>query len=462
MTGLKMDFSAVTATRSQSRVLLQTFALRIAVATAYGHLGTLHDLSDQASTAIPRMVTLLFFPGAVIMDFATQILKPAIVVTIQVCSNQGWTVDHAAAMVLGLRVELPAASGGGKTIVHAADELDPTCVELRLRPNRARMLAHVGIGRSVVLLALLAQSIASLFLVARRFSVPNATLVLDWSNGLYALIGICTAVNSLGLLALRGRELQSVAGRAYTGPYGRELPAKVPQARSLREGLEERFSSSLSLSSAAVIQSFFVRNFVSSSPLRGTESAPVLWIIWTVSIALFAMWPTLDAVKETVRKVSVIHYLFTGLGDRESAAAAVPSIETAALPSAGSMPSPSSDAMPLQSINATPLQSSDAVPVQSDNAARVDTSRAKRNVSKTVLVLVEMVYYACLSVFTSIISLWALWHVVGDAAISAEHMLFYAAHMREQTLIATGQANTSARIGNWMWNDPWSEKLFVY
>ena len=61
--------------RSQAKVLLQTFALRMAVATAYGQLGTLQGTSDKASLALPRMATLLLSPGLVLWLFLGQICE---------------------------------------------------------------------------------------------------------------------------------------------------------------------------------------------------------------------------------------------------------------------------------------------------------------------------------------------------------------------------------------------------
>ena len=62
----------------------------------------------------------------------------------------------------------------------------------------------LGIGRVVNVLVVLAQAVASLALIVRRRQIEGATLLLDSVNGLYAIIGIASAVNSLLIMAVGG------------------------------------------------------------------------------------------------------------------------------------------------------------------------------------------------------------------------------------------------------------------
>ena len=59
-------------------------------------------------------------------------------------------------------------------------------------------------SRAINILVVLAQAIASLILIIRRRHIEHATLLLDSTNGLYAIIGIMTACNSLMILAIDG------------------------------------------------------------------------------------------------------------------------------------------------------------------------------------------------------------------------------------------------------------------
>ncbi len=54
----------------------------------------------------------------------------------------------------------------------------------------------------MILLVILAQAIASLILILRRRHVENATLLLDSTNGLYAIIGIVSCCNSLMIVTV--------------------------------------------------------------------------------------------------------------------------------------------------------------------------------------------------------------------------------------------------------------------
>ena len=65
-------------------------------------------------------------------------------------------------------------------------------------------------------LVVLAQAAACLLLVVRRRQIENASLLLDSINGVYALVGICSACNSLLITAI-GREWECL-GRPEDNP----------------------------------------------------------------------------------------------------------------------------------------------------------------------------------------------------------------------------------------------------
>ena len=71
-------------------------------------------------------------------------------------------------------------------------------------------------GRVVNILVVLAQAVASLVLIIRRRQIEGATLLLDSINGLYAIIGIAIAVNSLLMIAIGGT--WEVRREAQTSP----------------------------------------------------------------------------------------------------------------------------------------------------------------------------------------------------------------------------------------------------
>ena len=54
------------------------------------------------------------------------------------------------------------------------------------------------------ILVVLAQAVASFVLIVRRRHIENATLLLDLTNGLYAIIGIMSAFNSLLVMSIGG------------------------------------------------------------------------------------------------------------------------------------------------------------------------------------------------------------------------------------------------------------------
>lgn len=407
-----------TTSRSQARILLQTFALRMAVATAYGHLGTMQGKSDKTSASILRMFKLLLFPGLVILQWAQQLSESLLNLMVQRLIGGVWHWQHAIMIALGIRVRITQTSpntGSVSMPTYAARSLDPSCVELSWHAGEAEASgAHIYIGRALVQLAFLAQAVASLVLVVRRLDLPGAALILDWSNGLYAIIGICAAINSLGILALRGQTPQIRAGAEAIDPQGRVLlqqPSLAPASSWSRLGM-----STMSLARSAMIQSFIARTWIKDSPMAGMESAPGLWQVWLVSIAVLAIYPLWREAKALGRRVRAIHTLFTGPGDEQGG----------------------------------------NLPVDQTNPGQ------KSNTSLSFLILIKTIYYLCLSLFTAILTVWAAGEVVLVAATGAEHVLFYAALIREQILIGSSSMSTYAQAKSWQWADSWSERLFVY
>jgi hypothetical protein len=54
--------------RTLSQLLLKSFALRMAVITGYGHLGTLQNSSHSATMSLTRMAVLIVLPGAALLN----------------------------------------------------------------------------------------------------------------------------------------------------------------------------------------------------------------------------------------------------------------------------------------------------------------------------------------------------------------------------------------------------------
>jgi len=219
--------------RSPSSLLLKTFALRMAVITSYGHLGSLQNLTAKSSTSIPRMLILLILPGVTLFEFSKNYFGLVVILLLRIglllfrIRIRGFYSLKQFLMV-GVGLHIPhhkVSTNGGCTnqAVYIGEVL----------PTRSKHVATpwtwgsflLKSSRAVVLLVVLAQAIASLVLILRRRHVEHATLLLDSTNGLYAIIGIVSCCNSLMIVAVGGE--WQVLGDAP----GRVLPQSPPILR---------------------------------------------------------------------------------------------------------------------------------------------------------------------------------------------------------------------------------------
>lgn len=419
--------------RSQAKVLLQTFALRMAVATAYGHLGTLQSVPDDASTTLARMAKLLLLPGLVIFQFAGQVFDAFLVLMGQKHLTKIWRLDAAVAVLLGLRVHV-TSSGNSETghvvkQTYAAKDLDPSCMAMDSSEadKDPRSSALVSFGRSLVQLAFLAQSAASFVLVVRRFEIPGAVLLLDWVNSLYAVVGICTAINSIGIIALGGRRARLKTGSEAIGLY-EDVSARVESVRAptIAE-MGKLCLSTYSLLMSACMHWNSLRVLFSGSPLENLTLDPVLSIVWTVSLVVFAISPVKTGIRALIVRVSIVHQILTGGSDQNTDVALANNNGTIAGESTDGYTDPST----------TPQRNGKSL---------------RRQVNG----------YGILSVITIGLTLWSLGKIFLATASASQHVLLYAALLREQILIGSASGGEFPQAPKWWWADPWSERLFIY
>jgi hypothetical protein len=191
--------------RSTPSLMLKTFALRMAVMTVYGHLGTLQGLSGTGRKPLLRILMIAFWPGATLM---TDCLGYYIKVLDCLFSDNGYSWRWCTVSAAGLHIPIRPRDDRSLPADNNADIAYIGDIPFHL-------LKHIKapwtwdsfllkIGRVTSLAVVLAQAIACLVLVIRRRHL-GASLLLDSSNGLYALIGILSSCNSMMILAVGGK-----------------------------------------------------------------------------------------------------------------------------------------------------------------------------------------------------------------------------------------------------------------
>lgn len=226
-----MNTATDSSLRTLSSVLLKTVALRLAVITSYGHLASLQRLPATTFVLLPRMLLIILAPPVIVVEYLYRYLLCIRCIFFERFYSQGieveiiypctkdecgvmklqrirqprpskkmrWSWKYSLMVVAGLHVNRQTHCARGKC---TADEMvDIAQVPLARIKHTAEdwTLASflVSFSRVFVILVAMAQAIASLVLIIRRRPLEGATLLLDSSNGLYAVIGILCAWNSL-------------------------------------------------------------------------------------------------------------------------------------------------------------------------------------------------------------------------------------------------------------------------
>ena len=116
--------------RTTSSLWLKTFALRMAVITAYGHLGSLPNLSTESSTSLSRMLILIFLPGATLFDFLGGYCQSIFDPIFNQYPLNYKTFRHALMIAAGLRLPCSATlpSGISTLVPVPIAKLSPTYV----------------------------------------------------------------------------------------------------------------------------------------------------------------------------------------------------------------------------------------------------------------------------------------------------------------------------------------------
>ncbi len=182
--------------RTTSSLWLKTFALRMAVITASGHLGSLQNMTTKSTSSLP---------GATLFDFLggnrESIFRPFF----NLFRLNYHSLRHALMIAAGLKLPYSSISLGefSREVLVPFKELAPAAVEYRATPWSWDSSVLKG-SRVINILVVLAQAAASLVLKIRRRYVENATLLLDSTNGLYAIIGLMSTFNSLLMMSIGG------------------------------------------------------------------------------------------------------------------------------------------------------------------------------------------------------------------------------------------------------------------
>lgn len=191
--------------RTTSSLWLKTFALRMAVITASGHLGSLQNMTTKSTSSLPRMLALIFLPGATLFNFLggnrESIFRPFF----NLFRLNYHSLRHALMIAAGPKLPYSSISLGEfpREVLVPFKELASAAVEYRATPWSWDSSVLKG-SRVINILVVLAQAAASLVLKIRRRYVENATLLLDSTNGLYAIIGLMSTFNSLLMMSIGG------------------------------------------------------------------------------------------------------------------------------------------------------------------------------------------------------------------------------------------------------------------
>jgi hypothetical protein len=196
--------SKMSGARSLSDVLLRTFALRMAVMTTYGHLGSLQNLSRSSHTALPRMITFILFPTATLFDLCTDHFKATLILVLNRILKGKWAFKNSLMVSTGLYLPFPNNRPVGSSGNVVGLWSVPYNQVTHTPAPRTWDAFLLKVGRCVTLLVVLAQAVACLSLVVRRWQAEDAILLLDSANGVYAAIGILSACSSLLITAVGG------------------------------------------------------------------------------------------------------------------------------------------------------------------------------------------------------------------------------------------------------------------
>jgi len=186
--------------RSLSDVLLRTFALRMAVMTTYGHLGSLQNLSSSSRTALPRMITFILLPTATLMELCSDYLKATLFLVLE----RKRPFKNSLMVSAGLYLPSPnnrSVRASGNVVSLSSLPYDKVTHTPAPRTWDAFLLK---VARYITTLVVLAQAVACLSLIVRRWQAEDAILLLDSANGVYAAIGILSACSSLLITAAGG------------------------------------------------------------------------------------------------------------------------------------------------------------------------------------------------------------------------------------------------------------------
>lgn len=171
----------------------------MAAMTTYGHLGSLQNLSRSSHTALPRMITFILLPTATLLELCTGYLEA-------ILWNTKRPFKTSLMVFTGLYLPSPnnRSVGASGNLVRLSSLLPYDAVTHTPAP-RTWDAFLLKVARCITTLVVLAQAVACLSLIVRRWQAEDAILLLDSANGVYAAIGILSACNSLLITAVGGK-----------------------------------------------------------------------------------------------------------------------------------------------------------------------------------------------------------------------------------------------------------------
>ena len=200
--------------RGPSEILLKLFILQLSTAIAVGHLGSLQQLS--ATEHCVSVVGTILYPIVPVMDVFWESVLPG-------------TIDYRKNFLKGSLGYKLGCIAGAIARSHEDGNQDENRRVIRVPPAMVRRIGikymdWKWVGRLVVLLAYMAQVVATILLLARRLAIVG--IVGSWIDlraFLCAIGGLFIALQSLIL--------------HFTGPYAALTPgAGEPEASVVKFG----------------------------------------------------------------------------------------------------------------------------------------------------------------------------------------------------------------------------------
>ncbi|KAF2676259.1 hypothetical protein K458DRAFT_397146 [Lentithecium fluviatile CBS 122367] len=202
----------VPAERTRVELIVKTLALHLAVISSAGHLTSLQNQSRRHSRAtlwqLAWLIAVPTYPIATLVDRSIRCAR-----MMRKEGRQSVSLGYCLGAVSGMHAEKRLVVAGGEEHVESVP-----LIEVRVGDVRSIRQARdwVWIGRMVILLALMTQSVATLVLSGRRLNAEQLCEI-DIRNAMMALGGLFVQLISAFIL-LRNERWEFIPGIEHAGP----------------------------------------------------------------------------------------------------------------------------------------------------------------------------------------------------------------------------------------------------